>query len=262
MNKPISHQLDRILNNNTFGSSELVELLNEYFLSIHKNKIRISRSIRSVKTNLGHFEAVNSYLRQLQTARKTEDGLLNFLNSYSIKHKDKIEIIFKNIFPSLKKLNSVITLSRSRTVLDILKRWYQLNKKIKVVVCESRPKLEGRLMTESLTGAGIKTELITDAMMGLYVPKVGAAIIGADNVLKNGSVINKVGSYSLSLICKEYRKPFYVVTTRSKLSSSNKFKTKKEDPKEVLEERIKDLSVSNIYFEEIEKKFISKIFTE
>lgn len=262
MNKPISHQLDRILNNNTLGSSELVELLNEYFLSIHKNKTRIFRSIGSAKTNLGHFEDVNSYLSQLQSARKTDDGLLNFLNSYSIKHKDKIEIIFNKMYPRLKHLNSFITLSRSGTVIDILKLWYKKNKKIKVVVCESRPKLEGRLMTESLTGAGIKTELITDAMMGLYVHQVEAAIIGADNVLKNGSVINKVGSYSLSLICKEYRKPFYVVTTRSKLSSSNKFKTKKENPKEVYEERIKNLSVSNIYFEEIEKKFISKIFTE
>ncbi|MCW8804622.1 MAG: translation initiation factor eIF-2B, partial [Ignavibacteriaceae bacterium] len=128
----------------------MVELLNEYFLSIHKNNTKISRGVQLAKTNLGHFEDVNSYLKKLQSVTKTADGLLNFLHSYSIKHKDKIEIIFKNIFPHLKKINSVITLSRSGTVLDISKQWYQKNNKIRVVVCESRPKLEGRLMAESL----------------------------------------------------------------------------------------------------------------
>ena len=132
-------------------------------------------------------------------------------------------------------------MSRSKTVIDVLKLWYKKNKKLNVIICESRPKYEGRLTALDLVKAGIKVGLITDAMMGIYISKVDAAIIGADSVLKNGNVINKVGSKSLALFCKEYRKPFYVVTTKSKFSKSKSFRSKKENSKEVWDKSIENI---------------------
>jgi len=262
MNKTKSHQLNHILNNKTLGSSELVQILNSYFLSIHKNKSEILRSIRLVKARLGHFEAINSYIKQLQSELKSESGLLIFLRSHSIQQKEKVDIIFKRIYSHLKNLNRVITLSRSGTVLGILQLWHQKNKKLKVMVCESRPKFEGRLMAKDLASEGINVELISDAMMGLYIPKIDAAIIGADLVLKNGNTVNKVGSKALALLCREYKKPLLVVTAKSKLSKKKIFKSKKENPQEVWDSKVKKISVSNMYFEEVEKKFLTKIFTE
>lgn len=257
-----SHQLNHILNNKTLGSSELVQLLNKYFLSIHGNKSEISRSIRLARIKLGHFETVNSYLKDLSSELKNGNGLETFLKSHSLKQKEKFEIIFKKIYPRLKKLNGVITLSRSGTVLEVFKLWHQKNKKLKVVVCESRPQYEGRLMAKELAANSINTELITDAMMGLYIPKIDAAIIGADAVLINGNVVNKVGSKALALLCREYKKPFYAVAFRSKLSKKKIFQPMKDDPQEIWEKKVKNLSISNIYFEEIEKKLITKIFTD
>jgi len=261
-NKMKTNQFEQILNNRTLGSSELVQLLNEYFISIHNNKTEINRGIRLARIKLGHFEAVSSYLKDLSLELKTAHGLLNFFRSHSSQQKEKVEIIFKKILPRLKKLNRIITLSRSGAVLEILKLWHKRNSKIKVVVFESRPKLEGRLMAESLAHNGIKTELITDSMMSLFVSQVDAAIIGADLVLKNGNIVNKVGSKALAIICKEYKKPFYVVTSKSKLSKKKIFQPKKEDPQEIWEKQLKNLAISNIYFEEIEKKLITKIFTD
>jgi len=117
-------------------------------------------------------------------------------------------------------------------------------------------------MAEELAEIGIKSLLISDAMMSLYVSKVDASFIGADSVLKNGNVINKVGSKSLALLCKEYKKPFFVVTTQKKFSNGNIFHHKNENPKEIFGREKKNLSVKNIYFEEIEKKFITKIITD
>lgn len=262
MNRLKSHQLNRILNNKTLGSSELVQILNSYFLSIHKTKSEILQSIRLIKARLGHFEAINSYIKQLQSELKSEPGLLFFLRSHSIQQKEIKDIIFKKIYSHLKNLNRIITLSRSGTVLGILQLWHQKNKKLKVVVCESRPKFEGRLMANDLASEGINVELITDAMMGLYIPKIDAVIIGADIVLETGNVVNKVGSKALALLCKEYKKPFYVVTSKSKLSKKKIFKSKKENPQKVWDKKVKNLSISNIYFEEIEKKLITKIFTD
>jgi len=264
MKKNTSIELNRILNNKTLGSSELESLLNSYFFSIRNNQSKIKNSMSLVKNKLGYFATINSYLNNLNEQLKgnKKTSLEKFFQEYSSKTEKETEIIFNKINLHLAKVDSVLTLSRSGNVLGILKLWYKNNKNLKVVVCESRPKYEGRLAAKELAKLGIKVDLITDAMMAIFVPKVDSAIVGADSVLINGNVINKVGSQALALFCKEYKKPFYVVTSRSKFSKKNKFKIKKDNPKEIWDKRTKNLSINNIYFEEVPKKLITKIFTD
>lgn len=264
MTKMQSTKLNNILNNKTLGSSEITALLNKYFLPICNNTPEIIKSIKLAKTKLGHFEIINSYLNELNAClkRKSKFELIKFLKEYLKKTEEKAEIIFNKMYPEISKICNVITLSRSGTVLNILKICRQWNKNLKVVICESRPKYEGRLTAKELANEGMKVELITDAMMGIYVPKVDAAIIGADSVLKNGNVINKVGSTALALLCKEYKKPFFVVSARSKFSNKNKFNPEKEIASEIWDKKVKNLSAINIYFEEVQKKLITKIFSD
>jgi translation initiation factor 2B subunit (eIF-2B alpha/beta/delta family) len=263
MKKMPSGKLDKIINNKTLGSSELIDLLNKYFLSIRSNTPEIIKSIKLAEVKLSHFQGVKSYLDELNDCvkNKGESEKVYFLKKYSKNEVEKIEFIFNRIYLVLSNMRSIITLSRSGTVLSVIKLWYQRKKNLKVVICESQPMFEGRLAAMDLVKEGIKVELITDSMILTYVPKVDAAIIGADSVLKNGNIVNKVGSKALALLCQEYKKPFYVVTTRSKFSTKNSFKPKKENPKEVWNKEAKNLKVSNFYFEEVEKKLITKIFT-
>jgi translation initiation factor 2B subunit (eIF-2B alpha/beta/delta family) len=257
-------KLNKILSNKTRGSSELVILLNKYFLSIRNNPAQVKESIKLAQKKLGHFEGVNSYLIELNNCIKKRNGvkLTDFLKEYSKVEDEKVQIIFNKIYPALKKMRGAITLSRSGTVLILLQLWHKKNKNLRVIVCESRPKYEGRLLAKDLIKGGIKVQIITDAMMGAYVPKIDAAIIGADLILKNKNIVNKVGSKGLALFCRQSKKPFYVVSTRNKFSNRNSFKPKKENSKEVWNKKAKNLEVSNIYFEEVENKFITKIFTD
>lgn len=257
-------ELQQILNNKTLGSSELTHLLNKYFLSIRNNQSEISQTVKVAKKSLGHFEDVKSYLNDLKSIlRKNDSKILNqFLRSYSKQEEEKIQLIFDRIYPEIKKKKSVITLSRSGTVIGILQRWFKKNKNLKVVVCESRPIFEGRLTAKELLKVGVNVLLITDAMAGIYTKKVDLALIGADSILKNGNVMNKVGSKALALFCLETMKPFYVVSTKSKRSNKITFKPGNEDPAEVWKKKEKNLKVSNIYFEQVEKNLITKIFTD
>jgi hypothetical protein len=127
MNKAKSLQLKNILNNKTLGSSELVQLLNDYLITIWKNKTEFISSIRLAKAKLGHFEAINSYLKELNSIMKEENKgeLRDFLMSYSSNGNEKIKIIFHNLYPKLRKVKRVITLSRSGTVSEILKLWIE-----------------------------------------------------------------------------------------------------------------------------------------
>ncbi|MBT8380129.1 MAG: hypothetical protein KJN64_12955 [Ignavibacteria bacterium] len=259
-----SKKLGQIINNKKLGSSELVRKLNELFWSYRKNKQFIEKSIPVIKKELKHFTVVENYIKELNSiiSSKNEEKLNKFLGNYSKIEIDKYEKIFSKLIEQIPRASNVITISRSGTVLNVLKLWYGKNKKLKVTVCESRPKYEGKFFAQDLIKNRIKVEFITDAMMGLFMQKVDAAIVGADSVLKNGNVINKTGSKSLALLCKEYKKPFYVVTIRSKYSNKKMFKHQKENPAEVWQKKHKNLNVQNIYFEEIEKKFITKIVTD
>ena len=264
LNNLKQNTLNKILKDKTSGSSEIVNKINTFFRTNTGNIEIIKESIPILKNHLSHFTAINTYLKRINKIIKLNDQkrLNDILASFGDERKNQFEKIFNKLYERTKQFNSIITISKSGTLKEILKFWQQKNKKLKVVICESHPGNEGKLFAKELLKFGITVELISDAMIALYVPKIDAALISADEILKNGNVINKVGSKTLALLCRESKKPFYVVSTKSKLSGRTKFSPKKADPSELWNFESKGLTVSNIYFEEIEKKLITKIITD
>ena len=264
LNKIQLNKLSRILTDNTSGSSEIVNKINNFFRDNVNHLDIIEESIPLLKNNLGHFEAVNTYIKQINKIIKLNDQQMmnDFITSFANTEKNKYEIIFNKLTKKTKHINSIITISKSGTLKEVFNLWKEKNKNLKVVISESRPGNEGKLFAKELLKFGVKVELISDAMTALYVPQVDAALIGADEILKNGNVINKVGSKALALLCKKNKKPFYVVSTKTKLSGRTKFSEQKADPSELWNYESNGLTVSNIYFEEIEKKLITEIITD
>ncbi len=93
----------------------------------------------------------------------------------------------------------------------------------KVIACETRPVLQGaRITAFELMNAGIDVTLITDNSAGAIL-KSGAVdfvIVGTDRTVKNGDVANKIGTYSLAVLCKENKVPFYVAAPISSIDLS------------------------------------------
>jgi translation initiation factor 2B subunit (eIF-2B alpha/beta/delta family) len=258
------NKLKRILTDKTSGSSEIVNKINVFFITNINQLGIIKESIPLLRNQLNHFAAVNTYIKQLEEIIKLNNHqiLNDFLLSFDHSEKNKYQLIFNKLYKIARRINSIITISRSGTLKEVLKLWKNNNRNLKVILTESRPENEGKLFARELLKFGLKVELISDAMTALYVPKVDAALIGADEILKNGNAINKVGSKALSLLCKVNNKPFYVLTTQSKFSGRTKFSTKIVDPSRLWNYQSEGLTVSNIYFEEIEKKLITEIITD
>src|SRR5207245_6152623 len=83
---------------------------------------------------------------------------------------------------------------------------------------ETRPFLQGaRLTAWELQQARIPQTLITDAMAGHFLSRgeVDLVVVGADRIAANGDVANKIGTYSLAVLCKENAVPFYVAAPTS-----------------------------------------------
>jgi methylthioribose-1-phosphate isomerase len=104
------------------------------------------------------------------------------------------------------------------TALAVMFAACEVGKKIKVYADETRPLLQGaRLTTWELMQAGIDVTLICDNMAAQVMKegKINSVIVGADRIAANGDTANKIGTYSVAVLAKEHKIPFYVAAPTS-----------------------------------------------
>jgi len=111
----------------------------------------------------------------------------------------------------------IVTHSFSSAVLEILRTAREKGKRFKVVLTESAPDYEGLALAGELERLGIPFEVITDSQLGLFARNSTLALVGADNVTRDGFVVNKAGTYLLALACHDAGVPFYVAAESFKL---------------------------------------------
>lgn len=111
------------------------------------------------------------------------------------------------------------------TALGVIYRAKEENKRIKVFACETRPLLQGaRLTTWELKRKGIDVTLICDNMAAALMKegKIDKVITGADRIALNGDAANKIGTYSLAVLCRYHQIPFYIAAPLSTFDPSLK----------------------------------------
>jgi translation initiation factor 2B subunit (eIF-2B alpha/beta/delta family) len=106
----------------------------------------------------------------------------------------------------VKPRQTIITLSSSSTLNATFAR---LPQSVHFIIAESRPLNEGVDVAQHLLERGYAVTLITEAQVGLFVERADIALIGADTVFADGSVVNKAGSYLLALAAKAAGVPLY-----------------------------------------------------
>ncbi len=109
------------------------------------------------------------------------------------------------------------------TALGVLYRCQEEGKKLRVFACETRPLLQGaRLTAWELSQAGMDGTLICDSMAATLMAqgKVDKVIAGADRIAANGDTANKIGTYSLAVLAKHHRIPFYIAAPLSTFDTS------------------------------------------
>ena len=100
------------------------------------------------------------------------------------------------------------------TALGVIRTAHEEGKKIHVFVDETRPLLQGgRLTTWELKKLGIPYTLICDNMAATLMRdgKIDKVFLGADRVSTNGDFANKIGTYSVAVLCNHHKIPFYTV---------------------------------------------------
>ena len=51
---------------------------------------------------------------------------------------------------------------------------------------------------------------VLDSAIGMCMSSIDCIFVGAEAVLENGGIVNKISTYTVALCAKAYNKPFYV----------------------------------------------------
>ena len=68
-----------------------------------------------------------------------------------------------------------------------------------VYVTEARPENSGEMMRKKLEDYNVAVKLIIDSSVASIMAKVDYVFLGAEAVVENGGIINKVGTFTISL---------------------------------------------------------------
>jgi methylthioribose-1-phosphate isomerase len=108
------------------------------------------------------------------------------------------------------------------TALGVIRAAIEAGKNIKVISCETRPRLQGAKLTcYELMRDGIPVTLISDTMVGYVMSKgmVDKVVVGADRIVRD-AVLNKIGTYNVAVLAYEHGIPFYVAAPMSTMDQS------------------------------------------
>jgi methylthioribose-1-phosphate isomerase len=109
------------------------------------------------------------------------------------------------------------------TALGAIRMAYEQGKQIRVLVDETRPRLQGaRLTAWELLQYKIPFDIISDSAAGFFLQKREAnkVFFGGDRVAGNGDVANKIGTYMLALAAFTNHVPVYCVVPTSTIDLS------------------------------------------
>ncbi|MFX1419578.1 MAG: translation initiation factor eIF-2B [Promethearchaeota archaeon] len=275
----IPKMLTELTRDNTSGANELVfkaleifkyqlELIKNPSEDIKRKIFDLSEEIISSRPSMAPLiNTIGFILNNLESFNKqTIQERLDQLEKDVIEKNKALGNNFQEFLSQFKKgYRSIMLISYSSTIVNLLSKFN--NENIEIYVLESRPLLEGRKTAEILSKY-FKTHLIIDAAIGKFIDQIDIVLIGVDSILKDGSIINKIGTFPLALVAKVKNIAVYAITSSFKYNLRSHFDQRisinKKPMYEIYDKRIesKSLEVENYYFDITPPEYITGIISE
>ena len=183
---------------------------------------------------------------------------------YQSEIKAKLEQTFDAFISNLGISNpKIMLISYSSTIINLIKK--QKDVDFIFYILESRPIFEGRKTAEILADK-YETHLIVDAALGKFINEIDMIFIGIDSILNDGSIINKIGSYPLSVLAKSNGKTVYAIGDSFKYNLRSHFGLSvdidKKPVNEIIDKKTHKYVIENYYFDRTPVHYIDEIISD
>ncbi len=222
------------------------------------------------------------FVNQLLKTRSTEPMMQNaieyFLKHAEPKNADKILAHLLTQFDRadkriadfashlIKNKGTYFTHCHSSTVVHAFLTAKKQGKRFEVHNTETRPRFQGRQTAKDLAKAGIPVVHMVDSAARVAVKNCKAVLIGADALLSDGKIVNKIGSEVIAELAHERDIPVYVLASSWKYAHADAAHYKKHleirSSDEVWDKAPKNVTVLNNAFEFLNPSFVTAVITE
>jgi len=164
--------------------------------------------------------------------------------------------------------SKILTHCHSTLVENAFKIAYDKGVDFEVYCTETRPRYQGRITAKNLSDYGIKTIMIVDSAISHVLKKCDYFLTGADVIFSDGSIMNKVGTHTISLMANNFKTSHIILTTTHCCEIDEIYNIRgnieTRDGNEIWEEkdRPKDLKILNPAFDIVPNELIDKFITE
>jgi translation initiation factor eIF-2B subunit delta len=159
-----------------------------FLIDSRPQSISMGNAIRYIKMKISRIGPSIPEMR----AKEMLLGDINAFINERIEFAD--EVIATNACSKINDGDVILTYANSHIIELLLKKAHAEGKRFRLIIVDSRPKLEGKELLRRLVAVGISCTYIMINALSYVMKEVKKVFIGAASVLSNGSVISRVGT--------------------------------------------------------------------
>ncbi|CAN0891511.1 Translation initiation factor eIF-2B subunit delta [Linum grandiflorum] len=119
-------------------------------------------------------------------------------------------VIVSHAITKVKDGDVLLVYGSSCVVEMILLQSHELGKKFRVIVVDSRPKLEGKALVRRLVNKGLQCTYTHINAVSYVMHQVTKVFLGASSILSNGTVYSRVGTACVAMVAHAFRIPVII----------------------------------------------------
>ncbi len=214
--KSLADISEEIANNTTDGSSVLAQKFLERVCEGGFSPEEFQNAVRLILDSHPDMAILKHAFRILE--KVPFDGVPSAASEFLKSMRRAPQKIAEYVIGILPDKATVMTYSRSGTVYEAIKMSARSGKISKVILSESRPDMEGRILAQQLCEQKIQVLLTIDGALGALMESVDAVLVGADAVTPE-YVVNKVGTLQVALAANYADKPIFALASTHKFTA-------------------------------------------
>uniref|UniRef100_A0A0D9VWV2 Translation initiation factor eIF2B subunit delta n=1 Tax=Leersia perrieri TaxID=77586 RepID=A0A0D9VWV2_9ORYZ len=166
--------------------------------------ISMGNAIRFLKNRIAKLPLT---LSESEAKSSLQSDIDRFINE-KIVVADKV--IVSHAITKVRDNDVLLTYGSSSVVEMILDHAHELGRKFRVIVVDSRPKLEGQGLLRRLVEKGINCTYTHINAISYIMHEVTRVFLGASSILSNGTVYSRVGTASVAMVAHAFGIPVLV----------------------------------------------------
>ncbi|XP_066533231.1 translation initiation factor eIF-2B subunit delta isoform X2 [Hoplias malabaricus] len=253
---------------------DLVNKLKPYISFLNQCRPLSASMGNAIKYIKKEISNIPSQCKEEEAKKKLLSCIDNYVNE---KLTLAAEAISKYAIDKIRDGDVILVYGCSSLVNHILCEAFEKQRKFRVIVVDSRPRLEGREALRRLVKRGIRCTYVLISAVSYILPEVSKVFLGAHALLANGYVMSRVGTSQIALVAKAYNVPVLVCCETYKfcerVQTDSFVSNELDDPDDLIVTRdgktqladwqsVKSLGLLNLVYDVTPPDFVDLVITE